>query len=42
MLQHIGFITVFVKNHDEALQFYLEKLGFIPLMDKVLGKECAG
>jgi predicted enzyme related to lactoylglutathione lyase len=29
MIKKISFVTIFVKDHDEAIRYYTEKLGFI-------------
>lgn len=33
MITHIGVVTILVRDQNEALQFYTEKLGFEPLDD---------
>ena len=38
----IGHVTVLVKDFDEALKFYVEKLGFVKRQDKVLGGHAVG
>ena len=37
MVQHIAQLTVTVRDYDEALAFYVDKLGFEPLEDTDLG-----
>lgn len=39
MLNRISIITVVVKNQDEALKWYVEKLGFEVRMDQRMGKD---
>lgn len=38
-ISHIGVITVHVKDQDEALRFYTERLGFEKRMDVPMGEE---
>lgn len=37
MITHLSHLTIFVKNQEEALRFYLEKLGFEKRMDATFG-----
>jgi len=37
MGKKIGYITILVKNYDEAIKFYIEKLGFELLADNSFG-----
>ncbi|UVI33080.1 VOC family protein [Paenibacillus spongiae] len=37
MNRKIGFVTILVKDYDEAIQFYTEKLGFELLADNAFG-----
>ncbi|OUJ75488.1 VOC family protein [Hymenobacter crusticola] len=37
MAQHIGRVTLLVRNYDEAIAFYTQKLGFQLLEDTDLG-----
>jgi catechol 2,3-dioxygenase-like lactoylglutathione lyase family enzyme len=37
MSKKIGYITILVKNYDEAIKFYTEKLGFELLADNAFG-----
>jgi predicted enzyme related to lactoylglutathione lyase len=37
MISKISHITLFVKNQDEALAFYINKLGFLPHTDAMFG-----
>ena len=37
MITHLSHVTIFVKNQDEALKFYTEKLGFEKRMDAKIG-----
>lgn len=37
MSRKIGFVTILVKDYDEAIQFYREKLGFEVLADNQFG-----
>ena len=39
MLKRISIITVVVKDQDEALQWYIQKLGFEKRMDQAISKE---
>jgi catechol 2,3-dioxygenase-like lactoylglutathione lyase family enzyme len=39
MNQSIGLVTLVVRDYDEAIQFYVHKLGFIVLEDKPLPEE---
>ena len=41
-MMKIGHITLLVKDFDEALKFYVEKLGFEKRQDTSLGKACVG
>jgi len=36
MLKNIRSITLFVRNYDEALEFYMDKLGFVKVADEKL------
>jgi catechol 2,3-dioxygenase-like lactoylglutathione lyase family enzyme len=38
MIEEIGHITVLVKDQDEALNFYVEKLGFVKRQDTFFGE----
>ena len=38
MLQKIGYVPLFVKDYDEALQFYTDNLGFISNGDMPMGE----
>lgn len=38
MHQHIGRITLIVKDYDEAINFYTQKLGFVLLEDYILSE----
>lgn len=38
MKQHIAHITLVVNDYDEAIQFYIEKLGFDLIADTVLSE----
>jgi catechol 2,3-dioxygenase-like lactoylglutathione lyase family enzyme len=37
MGKKIGFVTILVKDYDEAIKFYKEKLGFVLLADNSFG-----
>src|SRR3954465_5449850 len=37
MINRLSHFTIFVKNQDEALKFYTEKLGFKKRMDATFG-----
>jgi catechol 2,3-dioxygenase-like lactoylglutathione lyase family enzyme len=37
-MRKFGFVTILVKNYDEALEFYTNKLGFIKKNDQSFGK----
>ena len=37
MIKKIDHITILVKNQDDALEFYLEKLGFVKRQDASFG-----
>ncbi|HEY9451735.1 MAG TPA: VOC family protein [Bradyrhizobium sp.] len=39
MTQHIALITLVVRDYDEALKFYLERLGFELIEDTTLGAD---
>jgi len=39
MTQTIGNVTLLVRDYDEALDYYVGVLGFVPLEDKVLSDE---
>ncbi|MBI4851861.1 MAG: VOC family protein [Acidobacteria bacterium] len=39
MTQHIGSIALVVKDYDEAINFYTQKLGFILLEDTLLSED---
>jgi catechol 2,3-dioxygenase-like lactoylglutathione lyase family enzyme len=36
MSQSVAHLTLLVRNYDEALEFYTQKLGFHPLQDTPL------
>lgn len=36
-MRKFGFVTILVKNYDEALEFYTNKLGFIKKSDQSFG-----
>ncbi len=37
MIQKIGYITIIVKDQDEAAKFFVEKLGFVKRIDTSFG-----
>ncbi len=39
MSQQIGMTTIVVKNYDEAIDFYVNKLGFLLIEDTVLSND---
>ena len=39
MSQHIGALTLVVRDYDEAIQFYRDRLGFTLLADTSLGTD---
>ena len=41
-MNKIGHITLLVKDQDEALKFYTEKLGFQKRQDLALGNNAVG
>lgn len=38
MIKRIGHITILVKDQDEALRWYVEKLGFIKRQDTFMAE----
>jgi len=38
MKQHLAHIAILVKDYDEAIQFYTQKLGFILIEDTILSE----
>ena len=39
MIENMTHVMIFVKNYDEALDFYTNKLGFVKVSDFVLAPE---
>ncbi|MEP7142403.1 MAG: VOC family protein [Ferruginibacter sp.] len=39
MKQHLAHISILVKDYDEAIRFYTQKLGFILIEDTVLSED---
>jgi catechol 2,3-dioxygenase-like lactoylglutathione lyase family enzyme len=38
-MQHIGYLALVVRDYDEAIEFYSQKLGFRLVEDTVIGEE---